>query len=139
MLFSTSAINRYIFVLSGPLGPTQFDSSMFPSTSSLATDSPLATATSTPDASGSEHKHSKHKKKKKKNKKHKHKHKHDREKGERGEHRGEKSSGGGAGGSSSKIERTFSESIILGNPLSSDASNSPGMPNPPSSPEFEVI
>ena len=85
-------------------------------------DSPTA---STPEASGSDAK-SKHKKKKKKNKKHKHKHKHER-------HDKEKEKMG------SQVQRTFSESIILDHPFSSDASNSPAPRKPPDSSEFEVI
>ena len=101
-------------------GPTQFDSSMFAAMKPV--DSPTA---STPEASGSDAK-SKHKKKKKKNKKHKHKHKHER-------HDKEKEKMG------SQVQRTFSESIILDHPFSSDASNSPAPRKPPDSPEFEVI
>ncbi len=107
-------------------GPTQFDSSMF--VPLQPTDSPLATGTSTPEAGGSDSK-SKHKKKKKKNKKHKHKHKHERLESDKGK---EKSDSG------SQSQRHFSEGIILDQPFSSDASNSPAR-KPPDSPDFEVI
>ena len=136
---STRATKRYILLAGVPLGPTQFDSSMF--AAAAATDSPAAAGLSTPEASGPDSR-GKHKKKRKKNKKHKHKHKH--EKHEKHDREKEKEKGAGDGGDSQGqgtpqgTPRAFSESIILDQPFSSDASNSP-RPSKPESPEFEVI
>ncbi len=115
-----------LFVFAGVVGPTSFDSSMFPSHGAEATDSPVASGGGEDSHGGS--KSHKAKKKKKKNKhKHKHKHKHDR--GDR---------------EKLKLDKNLLSGIILEHPLSSDASNanSPMVhlsPEGPSSPEFEVI
>ena len=104
---------------------TRFDSSMFPSGGASVTASPLSTSGPPEDGSTGHGKPHKAKKKKKKQKhKHKHKHKHDKEKRDDDE----------------KL-KTVSTGIILGHPLSSDASaaNSPATHNAASSPEYEVI
>lgn len=112
--------------MSVPALVTRFDSSMFPSESAGAVPSPLSSTGIPEEGSSNPGKpHKAKKKKKKKDKKHKHKHKHDKERRE------------------GDVDRPLavSSGIILGHPLSSDASNanSPATHNAPSSPEYEVI
>ena len=108
------------------MGPTSFDSSMFPQGGATSLDSPATSSIGPPagDESYSSKSHKAKKKKKKNKHKHKHKHKHDKSDKDK----------------PMKLDKTPISSIILEHPLSSDASNvnSPVV-QAPSSPEFEVI